>query len=211
MQSTLDMFARDEREALTDSPVTLPMQNAIVDFYPHAFSKAEADAFLTTLTASVQWSQEKIKYYGKLLDIPRLTAWYGDAGKSYVYSGIRANAIPWTPELLKIKDRVEDLSGCIFNCVLLNLYRNERDSVAWHSDDESELGTNPVVGSVSFGATRSFQFKNKQDPDLRNKVDLSHGSFLLMAGATQHNWLHQIPKTTKPAGPRINLTFRKIL
>ena len=140
-----------------------------------------------------------------------MTAWYGDAGKTYCYSGITVEPIPWTPLLLSIKTRVEAVANTTFNSVLLNYYRGEQDSVSWHSDDEPELGQNPVIASVSFGATRKFQFKHKTNPDLRAAIDLTPGSLLIMAGATQHFWKHQIPKTTKPVGARINLTFRVII
>jgi alkylated DNA repair dioxygenase AlkB len=110
-----------------------------------------------------------------------------------------------------MKARVEQVADVPFNSVLLNLYRDGRDSVAWHSDDEPELGENPVIASVSFGAERRFQFKHKHNPDLRQTIDLTHGSLLLMRGTTQHFWKHQIPKTQKPCGARINLTFRTII
>ena len=179
-------------------------------FFPHFFEAAEADSFLTALTTNIAWQQEPIRIYGRTIHQPRLTAWYGDPGKSYSYSGITLTPQPWTPELLQIRLRVEAVSGCVFNSVLLNMYRNERDSVSWHSDDEPELGQNPIIASVSFGATRRFQFKHKTDSAQRAAVDLTHGSALLMAGTTQHCWKHQIPKTSRVQGPRINLTFRVI-
>ena len=152
-----------------------------------------------------------IKLYGKLVPIPRLTAWYGDSGKSYTYSKIAMSPEPWTPTLLAIKSKVEVLLGVQFNSVLLNFYRSGSDSVAWHSDDESELGENPVIGSVSFGGTRRFVFRHKYRKELNKEVDLSHGTFLVMKGTTQHFWQHQIPKTVKKVEPRINLTFRVII
>ncbi len=142
--------------------------------------------------------------------MPRLTAWYGDEGRTYAYSGIVQTPIPWNDTLLTIKNRIEPLSNTIFNSVLLNRYRNGNDSVSWHSDDERELGKNPVIASVSFGQTRQFQFKNKHDSSRRMAIDLVDGSFLLMQGPTQHHWLHQIPKSKKEMKERINLTFRVI-
>jgi alkylated DNA repair dioxygenase AlkB len=191
-------------------PQKLPMRDANVRFYPAFFDTDEAESLFYELADTIQWKQENARFGGKSVPLPRLTAWYGDAGKTYRYSGITVNPLPWTPTLLMIKERVEAVSSVRFNSVLLNYYRSERDSVAWHSDDEPELGTNPVIASVSFGATRKFQFKHKTDADLRASIDLTPGSLLLMAGATQHFWKHQIPKTTRPHGGRINLTFRVI-
>src|SRR5262249_24736355 len=152
--------------------------------------------FLQKLMETINWKQEKIKLYGKPIDLPRLTAWYGDEGKSYTYSGIKVDPEPWTADLLDIKQEIETVSGTSFNSVLLNLYRGELNSVAWHSDDEPELGTNPVIGSVSFGATRSFQLRHKQNKKLRVNINLTHGSYLLMKGPTQHCWQHQVPKAS---------------
>jgi len=188
----------------------LPMPDADVTFYRDFYSPDESERLFHDLSENIQWKQESARFGGKAVPLPRLTAWYGDAGKSYSYSGITVHPLPWTDTLLDIKARVEGVANVTFNSVLLNFYRGERDSVAWHSDDEPELGTNPVIASVSFGATRKFQFKHKTNPDLRLSVDLIPGSLLLMAGGTQHHWKHQIPKTTKPVGARINLTFRAI-
>jgi alkylated DNA repair dioxygenase AlkB len=188
----------------------LEMPEADVIFYRIFFTVDQANTFYEELYRNTNWKQEQIKLYGKLIDLPRRTAWYGDEGRSYTYSGITVTPNPWMPVLLEIKKEIEGVSGVIFNSVLLNLYRTERDSVAWHSDDEPELGRNPVIGSVSFGATRSFQFKHKRDKAPRQKIDLPHGGYLLMRGPTQHFWLHRVPKETKPRGPRINLTFRVI-
>lgn len=198
----------------TDSPLAvpekLPMPDAEVLLYPGFFGSEESEALFAILTNDIHWKQEEARFGGKHVPLPRLTAWYGDPGKRYSYSGITVAPEPWTPLLTGIKERVEAAAEYRFNTVLLNFYRNERDSVAWHSDDEPELGTNPVIASVSFGATRTFQFKHKTNPDLRQSVELTTGSLLLMRGPTQHFWKHQIPKTKKAIGPRINLTFRVI-
>jgi alkylated DNA repair dioxygenase AlkB len=188
----------------------LEMPEAEVIFYRTFFADARANTFYDELYRNASRKQEQIKLYGKLIALPRRTAWYGDEGRSYTYSGITVTPHPWMPVLLEIKQEIEAVSGVTFNSVLLNLYRGERDSVAWHSDDEPELGRNPVIGSVSFGATRRFQFKHKRNKAIRRQIDLPHGSYLLMRGPTQHSWLHQVPKATKPCGPRINLTFRVI-
>lgn len=189
---------------------SLSMLDGDVLLYRTLFDEKESNQLFSELYNNTNWKQESIKLYGKLVPIPRQTAWYGDSGKSYTYSKIAMTPEPWTPTLLVIKSKIEVLSGVQFNSVLLNLYRNGSDSVAWHSDDESELGENPVIGSVSFGGTRRFMFRHKSKKELKKEVDLTHGSFLLMKGATQHFWQHQIPKTTKKIEPRINLTFRII-
>lgn len=134
----------------------------------------------------------------------------GDVGKSYTFSGIQLNPESWTPTLLKIKARVEAIANVSFNSVLLNLYRDGNDGISWHSDAEPELGQNPIIASVSFGELRRFLFKHKYQKDLKEEIALTHGSFLLMSGTTQHFWQHQIPKTKKKVNSRINLTFRTI-
>jgi alkylated DNA repair dioxygenase AlkB len=189
----------------------LSMPDAEVVFYPSFFEEQESDKIFRQLIQEIKWQQDKIKQYGKEINLPRLTAWYGDAGKSYTYSHIAMKSEPWTPILLYIKNRIEEVADVSFNSVLLNLYRSGKDSVSWHQDNERELGGNPVIGSVSFGETRRFQFRHKLKKDL-SKVDLNltHGSLLIMKGTTQQFWQHQIPKTSKPVLPRINLTFRVI-
>jgi alkylated DNA repair dioxygenase AlkB len=127
-----------------------------------------------------------------------------------MYSGITVEPKPWTDPLKQIKERVEEVAEVNFNSVLLNHYRNERDSVSWHSDDEPELGKNPVIGSVSFGDVRDFQLRHKTNKSMKINEKLPHGSYLEMAGSTQHHWEHQIPKRSRKIGPRINLTFRII-
>ena len=188
----------------------ISIQDGELRLYPHFFSPEERETFFTQLKKNVTWQQEEIKLYGKRIPLPRLTAWFGDEGKTYMYSGITVEPEPWTSELLKIKTRIEEVSEGKFNSVLLNYYRNERDSVSWHSDDEPELGKDPIIGSVSFGDVRTFQLKHKIDKSLKISRDLPDGSYLVMAGSTQHHWLHQIPKRTRKIGPRINLTFRFI-
>jgi len=149
--------------------------------------------------------------YGKEVNLPRKTAWYGDSNKSYTFSGIHLEPEPWTPTLLQVKERIEEVAEVEFNSVLLNLYRSGSDGISWHTDAERELGENPVIGSVSFGETRRFIFRHRYDKEVKSEVDLTHGSFLLMAGETQHFWQHQIPKTSRKIEARINLTFRVII
>ncbi|MBI1282613.1 MAG: alpha-ketoglutarate-dependent dioxygenase AlkB [Anaerolineaceae bacterium] len=188
----------------------ITMVDAEVYLDYHFFTPTESNKLLTDLTANIAWGQKSITIMGKQVMQPRLIAWYGDEGKSYRYSGLTVHPLLWTPTLLEMKARVEQAAGVTFNSVLLNLYRDGQDSVGWHSDDEPELGLDPVIASVSLGAARNFQFKHKQYPDMKVSIELTHGSLLLMRGTTQHFWKHQIPKTKKELGPRINLTFRVI-
>lgn len=191
------------------SEVSQPYGEVII--YQNFFNQSESDRFFLELLKNINWQQDKIKIFGKEVDLPRLTAWYGDAGKSYTYSSITMNPNPWTKNLLSIKKRIEEKVNINFNSVLANLYRNGQDYVSWHSDDEKELGENPTIASVSFGATRRFLLRHKSNKNLET-VDLSlgHGSLLIMKGSTQHYWKHQVPKTTKVKTERINLTFRVI-
>jgi alkylated DNA repair dioxygenase AlkB len=174
---------------------------------PHAIPARDADRLQGDLAGSIAWRQEVATVMGRRVPIPRLTAWHGEAG--YVYSGIAMQPAPWTPPLLELKRCAERHAGQAFNSVLLNLYRDGRDSVSWHADNEPGLGRNPVIASLSLGATRRFQLKHRRS-GARVALDLAHGSCLVMAGATQHHWLHQLPKTARPVGPRINLTFRSM-
>jgi len=194
----------------TSTPQVLDLPDGDAVFYSSFFAQPEADRLLQPLLTTTAWRQESIRLYGKLIDMPRLTAWYGEEGTGYTYSGIVNQPLPWTPALLEVKRAVDIPSGVTFNSVLLNRYRSGKDSVAWHSDDEKEFGENPVIASVSFGGTRTFQFKHKKRKDRKARVELTHGSLLIMRGATQHNWLHQIPKTAKEVAERVNLTFRVV-
>tara|TARA_R110002033_G_scaffold155712_1_gene191980 strand:- start:494 stop:1129 length:636 start_codon:yes stop_codon:yes gene_type:complete len=201
-----DLFATNEpKKTKYDLP------DADVTLFENFFSPEESNRLYKSLKENVKWQQDQIKFYGKLLDLPRLTAWYGDNDKPYTYSGIPMNPHPWSEDLKFIKERIEKESGVEFSSCLLNYYRTGKDSVNWHQDNEKELGQNPIIGSVSFGETRPFQLKHLDLEDLKKTdIPLTHGSFLLMKGTTQHYWKHQIPKTTRSINPRINLTFRII-
>lgn len=196
------------------SPRLILNDDGKVTLYEDFFSQAESNEIFKTLLDEIEWTQEYIRMYGKSMPIPRLTAWYGDKDKPYTYSGIAMTPKEWHPVLLDIKNRIEGASDRVFNSVLLNYYRDGNDSVAWHSDDEPELGENPSIGSVSFGETRKFSLKHKnpEHPNHKKNIDiqLTGGSFLLMDGECQSFWLHQIAKTKKRVGARINLTFRFI-
>jgi len=163
------------------------------------------------LKEQIQWKHEKIIIFGKSVLQPRLTAWYGDADTDYSYSGLMNVPLPWTPELLNIKKQVESITHCHFNSVLCNLYRDGQDSMGWHQDNEPELGIDPCIASVSFGATRVFKMRHKYDKKLDIlKFNLENGTLLIMSGNTQTFWQHQITKTNKTVGARINLTFRTV-
>jgi alkylated DNA repair dioxygenase AlkB len=169
------------------------------------------DSLLERLIDETPWRSETIVMWGKQMLSPRLIAWYGDAGRSYAYSGIAHDPLPWTPLLGDLRRRVEEACGERFDSVLLNYYRNERDSVAMHSDDERELGPEPVIASVSLGETRTFVMRHKTDRSQKaRRLALESGSLLLMQGPTQRCWQHGVPKETKPRGPRVNLTFRQL-
>lgn len=191
--------------------LNMHLPEADVVFYPEFFPASEADRLLSQLVETTAWRQDSMKIYGKATPLPRLTAWYGDPGARYVYSGIVNDPLPWTAALAEIKKGVDTVSGVTFNGVLLNRYRTGKDSMGWHSDDEQEFGPNPVIASVSFGGTRNFQLRHKRRKDLKASVELTHGSLLIMRSGTQENWQHQIPKTARPAKERVNLTFRRIV
>ena len=185
------------------------IENGEYIFFPNFFSKAESDLLLNGLRNNIVWKQESMNMYGKKIDFPRLTAWYGNNDKPYSFSGITLQPLPWTSEILSIKNKIEPVAKTVFNSVLLNLYRDGNDSISWHTDAEKELGLNPVIASVNFGATRKFQLRHIKTKE-KLEIELTHGSLLIMQGQLQHFWQHQVPKTSKPVGERINLTFRVI-
>jgi alkylated DNA repair dioxygenase AlkB len=191
--------------------MTIPVIDGDVVFDAAFFSASDADRLLASLVSSLLWEQHLVRVYGHTHPAPRLSAWYGDEGVRYTYSGLTLEARPWTPELQNIRSQVEAAAGVSFNTVLLNQYRDGKDSMGWHSDDEPELGTNPVIASVSFGDARRFIMRHKTRDDIdRVELALGHGSVLIMRGATQHNWQHHVPRTTRLVGTRVNLTFRLV-
>lgn len=178
---------------------------------PNFMPADKAVFYYETLLSTINWRQEEIKMYGKVYPVPRKTAWYGHPGFNYKYSGILCNPESWTKELIDIKRVIEHfLPGENFNSVLLNLYRDGNDKVSWHADDEPELGVNPTIASVSLGAVRRFDLKHKDDPEQKLQIELTSGSLVIMKGALQHHWLHQIPAQKRINEPRINLTYRTI-
>ncbi len=185
----------------------LPFEDGTLAMLSQLPLRLDNATVMARLLAETRWKAESISLWGKQFLQPRLTAWHGDA--AYTYSGLTMTPAPFTPLLEEIRASCEAATGCRFNSVLLNYYRNERDSMGMHSDDEPELGPNPAIASVSFGATRTFVLRHKRS-GRTVKLDLADGSLLLMAGATQSNWSHGINKRVRPAGPRLNLTFRTI-
>ena len=179
-------------------------------YIPNFFSVEEANALFQKLLEDTPWLHDNITVFGKTYPQPRLTALFGKNSKPYSYSGITMNSLPYSRALQAIDKRIEQEIAHEFTTVLMNLYRNGNDSNGWHADNEKELGKNPVIASVSFGAERFFNFKHRLDKTLSYKLLLGHGSLLVMKGEMQHFWLHQLPKTKQTLGERINLTFRSI-
>lgn len=178
-----------------------------VEFVSHFIE----EDYLQELIDGSEWTQDKMNMFGKVVELPRLTAWYGEPEASYTYSGITNTPLTWTPLLLQLKEKIESFSGAKFNSVLLNYYRDQNDHMSWHTDDEKELGNNPVIASLSFGEPRLFQFKHFTDKEMKRiEVFTEAGSLILMKRETQKYWRHRIAKTSLPKGPRVNLTFRKI-
>ena len=197
----MDLFAADT------SLIPIPFEDGELAWLaqlPLPLSNADV---MARLVRETDWREETIVVYGKRHLQPRLSAWYGDA--AYTYSGLRLDPAPFTPLLETLRTAVQDVTGHGFNSVLLNLYRNERDSMGMHSDDEPELGPEPVIASLSFGDVRTFILKHKHNKKTI-RLDLTDGSLLLMSGSTQKHWLHGINKVARTLQPRINLTFRKI-
>ena len=193
---------------LPTEPLRLDLPDADVRLWRPAFRPDEADELLALLRTRIDWQQEDIVIFGENRRVPRLVAWHGDPGTAYTYSGTAHEPLPWMPELQRIRQRVEELTAHRFNSVLLNLYRDGNDGMGWHADDEPELGREPVIASVSLGATRRFKLRHRRMRVAASTLDLAHGDLLLMAGQTQHLYVHAVPKTTRPVGTRVNLTFR---
>ena len=202
--NTPDLFSMDQ-------PQRIDMPSAEVRLWPRALADGLQARCLVELIEQTPWRQDTITLFGKSHLQPRLTAWYGDEGTAYTYSGLRLQPLPWTLLLLELKQRVETLCQNSFNSVLLNYYRDHRDAMGMHADDEPELGRHPAIASLSLGETRTLIFKNKRDKSLKPvRIALPGGSLLLMQGETQAHWKHGINRQSKPCGPRVNLTFRHI-
>ena len=188
----------------------IELPDADLDYRPGWLGVAAAARLFATLRDAVPWEVHRIRLFGREHASPRLSCWIGDPAAVYRYSGTRFAPHPWLPELAALRERLCAELGAPFNSVLANLYRDGRDAMGWHSDDEPELGPAPVIASVSLGTPRRFVLKHRRDPALRYALVLEPGSLLVMAGATQRHWKHALPRTAKPVGARINLTFRQV-
>ena len=186
--------------------------NLSVKYIENFFDFDQSQLYMKHLTNDIKWKREKIRMWGKEIVTKKRIAWYADEGKSYTYSGSTFYPVQWTEVLLEIKKQVEHYIRFQFNSVLLNEYKSGEVGMGWHSDDEKELGIDPIIASLSFGANRDFIFKHKTDKSFEKiKIHLKSGSLLIMSGSTQHYWKHSLPKRLKVRDPRVNLTFRKIL
>jgi len=202
---TADLFPAQEALA------PIPMQDAEVYYLRHLALAQPPHVVMNQLIDEGPWRAENIVVWGRTYPQPRLIAWYGDAGMNYTYSGLQLTPLPWTETLLHIKSRVQAVTRTDFNSVLLNYYRDHRDSMGLHSDDEPDLGEQPILASLSLGEERIFILKHKRDKVLKPvRLKLASGSLLLMKGDTQRYWKHGIDKEARPCGPRVNLTFRSI-
>ena len=191
-------------------PFNLDLPDSDISYFPDFITKEKADLLFETFKKTIPWQQDDIKVFGKVYAQPRLTALYAENKKPYSYSNITMHPHQFTHELLELKKELKNKTDINFTSCLLNLYRDGQDSNGWHADNEKELGTNPVIASITLGQERFFHLKHRTEKELKHKLLLEHGSLLLMKGATQHHWLHQIPKTKKLIKERINLTFRVI-
>lgn len=206
----MNLFPDLFNQSVDESHQIIKLDGAELLYVPSFFDKVKSDDYFEKLINNVQWKQDKINMYGRELPLPRLSAWYGDNDKPYSYSGITLQPNLWTDQLSEIKSDLEKVANVNFTSVLINRYRDGKDYVGWHTDAEKELGRNPVIGSVNFGATRKFQLRRIDDHKVKFEIELKHGTLLLMRGETQHYWQHQVPKTSAVIGERLNLTFRAI-
>lgn len=195
---------------IPDDFTRICLPQADLEYWPRWVEAEPADHWLRTLSTEAPWTQPTIKLYGRQFAVPRLVVWYGDPEARYSYSGQVHEPLPWTPLLNDIRERVQLQVGHRLNGVLLNLYRDGQDAMGWHSDDEPELGPEPLVVSLNLGATRRFDFRRKGAARIEHSLELEHGSLLVMRGPTQHYWQHQIARTRKVSEPRLNLTFRQL-
>lgn len=214
-----DLKGPVDRDALASQLQSIPLNDGQLHYLPQWLSSDISAELMGLFKNSLAWEQSTLKMYGKSVPIPRLNAWYGDAGAHYQYSGLSLSPLEWTQALSRLRGLLQQTvnivlehteTQVVFNSVLANYYRDGQDGVAWHSDDERELGREPLIASVSLGETRSFLMKHKTKLDQKYQLPLMAGSVLVMSGKTQHCWLHSIPKTTKRLGSRINLTYRYV-
>lgn len=188
----------------------LALPDADLRYDPCWLPATEADVLFATLRSEIRWHRHRVRLFGRWHLAPRLSCWVGDPGAVYAYSGNHFVPQPWTPTLAALRARVEAACASRFNSVLANLYRDGRDRMGWHSDDEPELGTQPLIASLSLGAERHFLLKRRQPGARAGRLPLAHGSLLLMAGDSQRNYRHALPASARVTAARINLTFRWI-
>lgn len=197
-------------DLFSEEKTILNLPDAELIYIPNFLSLHKANHYFKSFKQNIHWQQDNITIFGKTYQQPRLTALYAENKTPYSYSNITMHPNPLTPELTDLRLAVEAEAQHKFTTVLLNLYRDGNDSNGWHADNEKELGEHPTIASLSLGTTRTFHFKHRNLKEERHKINLEHGSLLIMKGAMQKHWLHQIPKTKKTIGERINLTFRSI-
>lgn len=188
----------------------IALAGAELAFEPAFLDLHEAHDAFAALRAEVPWERHRMRLFGRELEMPRLSCWIGDPGAAYAYSGTRFEPRAWTRALARLRPRVEATAGTRFDSVLANLYRDGRDAMGWHADDEPELGAEPVIASLSLGAARRFVLRRRNDRSARHEMLLGPGSLLVMRGTTQTYWQHALPRTARPVGERINLTFRSV-
>lgn len=189
--------------------IILPLNDGVFEYYPIFLSELQANNFLTTLVNETPWQHDEITIFGKKILQPRLTAFYGNENTTYSYSNTTMLANEWTPYLIALKNKIEELTELQFNSALLNLYRNESDSNGWHADNEKELGPNPIIASLSLGEERIFHVKHNTKNE-KIKLNLANGSLLLMKEGSQIHYKHKLPKTKTSKKTRLNITFRTI-
>ena len=186
----------------------LPYDGSAV-LHPWVLGAMSGENLRDTLIDEVPWRHNTIRVFGVDHAEPRLVSWHGDPGAVYSYSGVDLVVNPWTPTLSELRTVCERIAGVAFNSVLVNLYRDGNDKVGWHADDEPELGPEPVIASLSLGATRRFRFRHR-DTGASVAVELESGSLVVMSGLSQKCWVHEVPRQRRVAAPRINLTFRRV-
>ncbi|GEN72284.1 alpha-ketoglutarate-dependent dioxygenase AlkB family protein [Chryseobacterium lathyri] len=196
-------------EEISEYPLNILPRDGTVHYYGKVFSKEKSDFFYEYLLSQIPWENDEAMIFGKLILTKRKVAWFGERAFEYTYSKRTKLAKFWTPELLELKKKCEEVSGEIYNSCLLNLYHDGSEGMAYHSDGETDLKKHGAIASLTFGAERKFLFKHKTTKE-KVEIFLENGSLLVMKGTTQENWLHRLPPTTKVKTPRVNLTFRTI-
>lgn len=195
---------------ISDRSIEFFLENESNDWKSVDWRSLEKEKLVNVRFKNISWQHDKINIFGKQVFLPRYSAWYGDNDKPYTYSGLTLQPRPWNKGLLYIKGQIEKIAKIKFNSVLINWYRDGDDYIGWHTDSEKELGSNPIIGSVNFGATRKFQLRRIDNNSEKVTIPLKHGTLLLMRGQTQHFWQHAVPKEKKVKDMRFNLTFRVI-